>query len=913
MILITLCFGCLTLGWASAAYGWVDLGTFEVEPRDHPYRGHVVDGSYVMNVGELHINITNHGLIGSQYSVPSSYADAPSAQWPAGSGVEYLWSAGLWVGGVINGQIAVSTGQYEREFRPLRNPQDTIYETIEGKITRPPGNPGSGMRMYLPDGDDDQDTRYDEETPNGYDDDDDGLIDEDFGQVGDQMMVCTMYDNTPVAMASYPDHNPMNLKVVQKSYAWMKDDIDDFVGFDYEITNIGSTTIWDMYCGFFVDCDIGPRGLGDNSGDDLAGFWDGFVRSSAHSFVPVRVAYMYDAALDNRVDGYFGMVIFDYTTDWNRRYGPNLIRVRSYQQFSGQRPFHMGGDPTNDTERYQLMSRNQIDPNARPTQENDYRFLITAGPWHEVPPGFTVTLRVAMVMGHGLQDLIQNCMKAGKAAYGRWYDLDHQHSTGVAGRETKVCLDEFPLQPNGFSVLHKMSASFFDKSCLPPLEELGLSVPLIAMTDLFYDENMRRCIYVNADNCIECERRTGGVCDEDHRNALLSGCNRAYWGTWLGCTAYGGKETHVPWFYLGVLAPPPPGMRLWPQSHKIHVFWDDRSEHAKDELTDTVDFESYRIYRAANWDRPLGTSIDHGPPSNLWEMIVEYDKVDYYIYERVVPGHVDRDTLALGANTGFDAVIYRPICLDDPLYAGLAEAMQAFVHRDSLGAHPQLPPLRDHAGGVVPGLEELVRWESYPAVLDTFFMVASRISDPAHGIVGKRSVRFYEYVDQTLLNGFLYFYSVVATDHELDDQGRIVGYGQEGDPRSSFASAVPGSVAQTPAERHRNGVNIYVYPNPATSESLSEFQQMEPNPDDPTGVRVRFANLPQAHNHIKIFTLDGDFVADLDHDGTTGYGELSWNLVSRNGQQVVSGVYLYSVQSDDDRFDDFVGKFVVIR
>jgi hypothetical protein len=35
--------------------------------------------------------------------------------------------------------------------------------------------------------------------------------------------------------------------------------------------------------------------------------------------------------------------------------------------------------------------------------------------------------------------------------------------------------------------------------------------------------------------------------------------------------------------------------------------------------------------------------------------------------------------------------------------------------------------------------------------------------------------------------------------------------------------------------------------------------------------------------------------------------------MSRNGQEVVSGVYLYSVQTDDPRFADFVGKFVVIR
>ncbi len=51
----------------------------------------------------------------------------------------------------------------------------------------------------------------------------------------------------------------------------------------------------------------------------------------------------------------------------------------------------------------------------------------------------------------------------------------------------------------------------------------------------------------------------------------------------------------------------------------------------------------------------------------------------------------------------------------------------------------------------------------------------------------------------------------------------------------------------------------------------------------------------------------------IEHDGTGGSGHASWNLMSRNGQEVVSGVYLYSVQSDIDAFDDFVGKFVVVR
>ena len=42
-------------------------------------------------------------------------------------------------------------------------------------------------------------------------------------------------------------------------------------------------------------------------------------------------------------------------------------------------------------------------------------------------------------------------------------------------------------------------------------------------------------------------------------------------------------------------------------------------------------------------------------------------------------------------------------------------------------------------------------------------------------------------------------------------------------------------------------------------------------------------------------------------------GAASWNLVSRNGQEVVSGIYIYVVKSDNPAFDDFQGRFVVIR
>ena len=177
------------------------------EDRIFPDGIHVLDGSYVLTVGAMQVNITNHGLIGSQYSADVPYSQAPSAQWPAGSGDEYLWGAGLWVGGRIGGDIGVTTGQPEREIRPGTHLRDTIYEGREGLIRRPEARAvPTGIRLPDPGADDDNDGRHGEDWLNGLDDDGDGQVDEDFGQLGDQMFTCTMRDDYLLVSEVYPSH-----------------------------------------------------------------------------------------------------------------------------------------------------------------------------------------------------------------------------------------------------------------------------------------------------------------------------------------------------------------------------------------------------------------------------------------------------------------------------------------------------------------------------------------------------------------------------------------------------------------------------------------------------------------------------------------------------------------------------------
>ena len=77
--------------------------------------------------------------------------------------------------------------------------------------------------------------------------------------------------------------------------------------------------------------------------------------------------------------------------------------------------------------------------------------------------------------------------------------------------------------------------------------------------------------------------------------------------------------------------------------------------------------------------------------------------------------------------------------------------------------------------------------------------------------------------------------------------------------------------------------------------------------------RIHFANLPSKAT-IRIYTLDGDLVRELEHPCNCEFQEgesmMSWDMITRNTQAAVSGVYLYSVQSE---LGNQVGKFVIIK
>ncbi len=168
----------------------------------------------------------------------------------------------------------------------------------------------------------------------------------------------------------------------------------------------------------------------------------------------------------------------------------------------------------------------------------------------------------------------------------------------------------------------------------------------------------------------------------------------------------------------------------------------------------------------------------------------------------------------------------------------------------------------------------------------------------------------YEFNMTGLLPSQKYYFSVTAFDF--------------GSPASDLASLETRPNKNYIAEYALNqnsqveakGLNVVVFPNPYRGDAnykdigFFEGRGLE-NPPDERIRRIRFANLPHKCT-IRIFSLDGDLIREIDHDMPKDY-PLSmydeWDLITRNTQMVVSGIYYFSVESE---YGSQIGKIVII-
>jgi hypothetical protein len=166
------------------------------------------------------------------------------------------------------------------------------------------------------------------------------------------------------------------------------------------------------------------------------------------------------------------------------------------------------------------------------------------------------------------------------------------------------------------------------------------------------------------------------------------------------------------------------------------------------------------------------------------------------------------------------------------------------------------------------------------------------------------------------LEGVPYYYAVSAYDGyksaEEAGQELLPSYSPLSNYKKSADNApipvFPGTLYETgdtipPIDR------VLVVPNPY--RGTAEWEQQYED-------RVKFTNLPPVAK-ISIFSLSGDLIKVLEH--TNGQAEEYWDLISRNNQSVVSGIYVYVVEAPDVRIvggsskdlEKYIGKFAIFR
>ena len=281
-------FATLLLGVASVL--WAELEP----PREPQVKGPVRTDlanpnvqNRVHRVGNMWMNITNWGFFGN-YSIwgglgmddpeyPGTWA--PQCEYPANSNVQYLFQGALWLGAMVQAEgyefPRVSTGT-DGWVRPRVNefypPEGEAGEIVE-RSTRPNAFNRLGDYVTSPD----------------------AISEQDFDIVYSDTLTDDFYINEDPIDGP---HFPLGIKITQKSYAWSYNYAQNFIIIDWEVENIAGNYLKNLYVGLYVDADVGWEGEpNDWYQDDICGFqrWFYYERPDGQTdSTVINTAYIAD-------------------------------------------------------------------------------------------------------------------------------------------------------------------------------------------------------------------------------------------------------------------------------------------------------------------------------------------------------------------------------------------------------------------------------------------------------------------------------------------------------------------------------------------------------------------------------------------------------------------------------------------
>ena len=361
--------------------------------------------------------------------------------------------------------------------------------------------------------------------------------------------------------------------------------------------------------------------------------------------------------------------------------------------------------------------------------------------------------------------------------------------------------------------------------------------------------------------------------------------------------------------FKGPLPPPPPDditFETFPT--KIIARWTGKAtEFARDRHMRRPDFEGYKVYLAED-DTAKG-----------WSLVGSWDKPDYVRYSfhaiketwiRNSQPHTIEEWRQILSDTEFNpfnyampsfSTSYRDIATDTVRTA--AGTIVDIVTHDRWSYFG--PEAANHLNNYEDGQRTIRNPVQQVGTIDT--LVDGRIQQ--YGI--------YEYEIDDLSQSKEYWITVSAFDY--GDYRNFV------EPEESVPgdNALPFLAVNSADVVVDSNLKVNVHPNPYKGEfydsqgniATYHSQGFEYSPSgkfDERDRRIWFTNLPDTAV-IEIYSLDGDLIRLIRHPDTflTKYQSVvGWDLISRNTQAVVSGIYIWKVTS---RLGAQVGKLVIIK
>ena len=682
--------------------------------------------------------------------------------------------------------------------------------------------------------------------------------------VSEQDFVCTYADTfiDPDYYNPYDNrlHIPLNIEITQRSYAWSYAYAADFIIFDFTIRNIGIDSLKKMSIGY--DIWGSPYYYHDYrvNDDGLCGFHWLALSPSGRCPTDDTISVAWIADIDGDPNG---------EMEWDVYSLPSVVGLRI---LGASRPYQVFN--------YNWWTLYYWGPRKAGTEEDPYRDFgygtgdpLSDRNWYYLlsHPEFDYE-QLFCVFDHSKEGFLSPPKEA--MDYANGYEVEYVVSFGP-----------YDLAP-GDSVTFAMAVVAGENFHVNPTDYedvFGAYNPTAYMAALSFDDldrNARWAEYVY-DN--------PGV-DTDHDGYAGEFC----WSyTWRDTTpALPGDsfivDSHKVYYkgdsipdFRTVAPPPAPVIRTFPSYGQIIIRWNGRdSETAIDFMTGEKCFEGYRVY------------IGREDRLTDFVMLSSYDIEDYVIwqYDDLLGDWVKQglavtgDSLRLLYGPDFD-----PTQHDNPVHS--------FTDPNT-GKYRFFTPQDWNQSDLS---DRLKIHKLYPE--------ASKDNPGDTTEEGYLRYYEYEYVIDNLQASEPWYISVTAFSRgSLDENVGIL-------ETSPLINVVRDFPLPSSTMVVKEGLGVIVYPNPYRADA-GYAQDGYENRDRLKRVEwsreVHFANLPPVCK-IRIYTLAGDLVQEIDHyypGGGPGSQEETWNMISRNTQSITSGIYIWSVRSDQT---EQLGKLVIIK